>query len=69
MKSILKIVPKPVLKMVTTNLNTVINLIPLGLWQLKIEYEDGLINFKILFLKVEKVSGFLILKSLSYSIQ
>ena len=69
MKSILKIVPKPVLKMVTTNLNTVINLIPLGLWQLKIEYEDGLINFKILFLKVEKVSGFLTLKSLSYSIQ
>ena len=45
------------------NLNLVINLIPLGLWQLKIEFEDGLINFKILFLKAEKVLEFLIFKS------
>ena len=45
------------------NLNLVINLIPLGLWQLKTEFEDGLINFKILFLKAEKVLEFLIFKS------
>ena len=32
------------------------------------EFEDGLINFKILFWKAEKVSKFLILK-FSYSIQ
>ena len=30
---------------------------------MKIEYEDGLINFKILFLKAEKVLEFLIFKS------
>ena len=45
------------------NLNLAINLIPLGLWQLKIQLEDGLINFKILFLKAEKVLEFLIFKS------
>ena len=39
-----------------------INLIPLG--QLKIEFEDGLINSEILFLKAEKVLEFLIFKSL-----
>ena len=27
---------------------------------MKIEFEDGLINFKLLFLKLEKVSEFLI---------
>ena len=36
---------------------------PLGLWQLKIEFDDALINFKILFLKAEKISEFLIFKS------
>ena len=30
---------------------------------MKIEFEDGLINFKILFLKAEKVLEFLIFKS------
>ena len=45
------------------NLNLVINLIPLGLWQLIMEFEDGLINFKIFFLKAKKVSEFLIFKS------
>ena len=44
------------------NLSLVINLIPLGLWQLKIEFEDSLINFKILFLKVEMVLEFLIIQ-------
>ena len=48
--------------------NSVINLFPIGLWQWKMEFEDGLINFKILFWKAEKVSKFLILK-FSYSIQ
>ena len=33
------------------NLNLVFNLIPLELQPLKIEFEEGLINFKILFLK------------------
>ena len=46
-----------------SNLNLVINLIPLRLWQLKIEFEDSLINFKILLLKAEKFSDFLIFKS------
>ena len=45
------------------NLSLVITLIPLGLWQLKIEFEDGLVNFTILFLKAEKVLEFLIFKS------
>ena len=45
------------------NLNLVINLIPLGLWRLIMEFEDGLINFKIFFLKAKKVSEFLIFKS------
>ena len=45
------------------NLNLVVNLIPLGLWQLKIEFEDSLMNLNILFLKAEKVSEFLIFKS------
>ena len=45
------------------NLNLVINLIPLGLWQLKMELEDGLLNFKILFLKAEKVLEYLIFNS------
>ena len=63
-KSILKIVTKLVLTKVTnSNFNLVINLIPIGLWQLKIEFENGLISFKKLFLKVEKVLEFLIFKS------
>ena len=45
------------------NPNLVINLISLRPWQLKIEYEDGLINCKILFLNAEKVSESLIFKS------
>ena len=45
-----------------------INLIPLGLWQLKLKFEDGPINLKILFLKVEKVSEYFICKS-KYSIE
>ena len=36
---------------------------PLELWQLKIEFGDGLINFKILFLKAEEVLEVLIFKS------
>ena len=57
-KSILKIVLKLVLTKVTKA--QLINLIPLGLWQSKIEFEDGHVNFKILFVKAEKVSEFLI---------
>ena len=41
----------------------VINLIPFRLSQLNIEFEDDLANFKILFLKAEKISEFLIFKS------
>ena len=44
------------------NLNLVIDLIPLTPWELKTEFEDGLINFKTLFLNAEKVSEFLIFK-------
>ena len=63
-KNILKIVPKLVLAKVTkAHPYLVINLIPLRLWQMKIEFEDGLINFKLLFLKLEKVSEFLIFMS------
>ena len=39
------------------------NLIPLRLWHLKVEFEDGLINFKRLLLKAEKRSEFLIFNS------
>ena len=53
-KSILKIVPKFVLTKVTKTL---------GLLTLKIKFKDGLINFKILLLKAQKVSKFLIFKS------
>ena len=45
------------------SLDLIINLIPLGLWQLKIVFEDGLINLKILFLKAEKVLEFFISRS------
>ena len=45
------------------NLNLLINLIPLGLRQLKIEFEDGLKNFKILCLKAAEISEFLTFKS------
>ena len=45
------------------NLNLVITLIPLGLRQFKKEFENDIINFKMLFLKAEKVSEFLIFKS------
>ena len=41
----------------------VINLIPLGLWQLKRLLADGLINFRILFLKILKLLAFLMLRS------
>ena len=41
----------------------VINLIPLGLWQLKRLLADGLINFRILFLKILKLLEFLMLWS------
>ena len=52
----------------SSNLNLAINLIPLGLWQLKIGFENGLINFKIVFLKAEKVLEFLTFKcKLSHS--
>ena len=37
----------------------VINLIPLGLWQLKKLLVDGLINFRILFLKILRLLEFL----------
>ena len=47
----------------------VINLIPLGLWQLKRLLGDGLIKFKILFLKILKLLEFLTLwSSLFHSI-
>ena len=47
----------------------VINLIPLGLWQLKRLLADGLINFRILFLKTLKLLEFLTLwSSLFHSI-
>ena len=47
----------------------VINLIPLGLWQLKRILTDGLINFRILFLKILKLPEFLMLwSSLFHSI-
>ena len=45
------------------NISLVINFIPLGLWQLKMEFEDSLINCKRLFLKAEKFSEFFIFKS------
>ena len=48
---------------IRSNLNLLINMIPFGLWQLKTEFEDSLINFKILLLKAEKFSDFLIFKS------
>ena len=41
----------------------VINLIPLGLWQLKRLLGDGLINFRILVLKILRLLEFLILWS------
>ena len=51
------------------SLNLVINLIQLRLWQLKIDFSDALINFKILFLKAAYYSEFHMLKSkLLYSI-
>ena len=63
-KNILKIVPKLVLAKVTkAHPYLVIKLIPLRLWQMKIEFEDGLMNFKLLFLKLEKVPEFLIFMS------
>ena len=63
-KSILKIVPKLVLtEGLKPKLNLVINLIRLRQRELKTEFENGLINFKILFLKAEKVSEFLNFKS------
>ena len=63
-KSILKIVPKLVLtEGLRPKLNLVINLIRLRQRQLKTEFENGLINFKILFLKAEKGSEFLNFKS------
>ena len=47
----------------------VINLIPLGLWQLKRLLADGLINFRILVRKIMRLLGFLILwSSLFHSI-
>ena len=46
-----------------SNLSLVINLIPLGLWQLKVEFEDGLLNFKIVFLQAQEVLEFLTFKS------
>ena len=47
----------------------VINLIPLGLWQLKRLLADGLINFRIFFLKILKLPEFLMLwSSLFHSI-
>ena len=45
------------------NLNLVSNFTPLGLWRLKILFEDGRMNFNIFFLKMEKLLEFLILLS------
>ena len=47
----------------STNLNLVIKSIPLRLWQLKTEFEDGLINLKNTIFKSRKVLEFLIFKS------
>ena len=45
------------------NLNLVSNFTPLGLWQLKMLFGDGRMNCNIFFLKIEKLSEFLILLS------
>ena len=51
------------------NLNLVSNFIPSRSWQLQMLFGDGRINFNTLFLKIEKLSEFLILLyRLSYSV-
>ena len=45
------------------NPNLVSNFTPLGLWQLNMLFGDGRMNFNIFFLKIEKLSEFLILLS------
>ena len=59
-KSIQKIVPKFVITELSKAERRSGNLILLRLWHLKVEFEDGLINFKRLLLKAEKRSEFLI---------
>ena len=56
-------------KWLKSSRSLVINSIPFGLWQLKRLLADGLINFKILFLKILKLLEFLMLwSSLFHSI-
>ena len=56
-------------KWLKSSRSLVINLIPLGLWQLKKLLVDGLINFRILFLKKLRLLEFLMLwSSLLHSI-
>ena len=50
-------------KWLKSSRSLVINLIPLGLWQLKRLLADSLINFRILFLKILKLLEFLMLQS------
>ena len=50
-------------KWLTPSRSLVINLIPLGLWQLKRLLGDGLVKFRILFLKILKLLEFLMLWS------
>ena len=47
------------LKWLNPSLNLVINLSPLGLWQLWTEFGDGRINLRMLVLKSNKLSAFL----------
>ena len=65
-KSILKFVLSSQ-RWLMPKVSTIINLIPLRLWQSKVEFEDGLINFKILFLKAEKISEFIFNSKLFHS--
>ena len=50
-------------KWLRPNFNLVFILIPLGLWQFKIKFEDNLVNSQILFLEAQRTSEFLIFKS------
>ena len=66
-KSILKFVLSS-RRWLIPKVSIIINLIPLRLWQSKVEFEDGLINFKILSLKAEKISEFIFKSKLFHSI-
>ena len=65
-KSILKFVLSSQ-RWLMPKVSTIISLIPLRLWLSKVEFEDGLINFKILFIKAEKISEFIFNSNLFHS--